>query len=127
MADILAYRAVILEIIRIRVIEVGWGWFITRIKRYTPAVTKVEEWTRAEIGVGAAIAAGNHAENGNWALFEHAAITRNNITKLGIFSFIVKFQLQIEARKAIESKIKISPTRLEKIVIEPDADEEAFW
>jgi len=27
-------------------------------------VTKVEEWTREETGVGAAIAAGNQAENG---------------------------------------------------------------
>ena len=35
-----------------------------RINKYTPAVTKVEEWTKAETGVGAAIAAGNHAENG---------------------------------------------------------------
>ena len=36
---------------------------------YTPAVTRVEEWTRAETGVGAAIAAGNQAQKGNWALF----------------------------------------------------------
>lgn len=34
-----------------------------------PAVTKVDEWTNAETGVGAAIAAGNHALNGSWALF----------------------------------------------------------
>lgn len=37
---------------------------LIRIRRYTPAVTSVEEWTRAETGVGAAIAAGNQAENG---------------------------------------------------------------
>jgi len=35
-----------------------------RINRYTPAVTKVEECTKAETGVGAAIAAGNQAEKG---------------------------------------------------------------
>jgi hypothetical protein len=29
-----------------------------------PAVTRVEEWTKEDTGVGAAIAAGNHAENG---------------------------------------------------------------
>ena len=34
-----------------------------------PAVTSVDEWTKAETGVGAAIAAGNHLENGKWALF----------------------------------------------------------
>lgn len=48
--------------------------FIIRIIRKTPAVTSVEECTNAEIGVGAAIAAGNHAENGNCALFDDAAI-----------------------------------------------------
>ena len=39
----------------------------TKFKRtikYTPAVTRVEEWTSAETGVGAAIAAGNQAEKG---------------------------------------------------------------
>lgn len=45
-----------------------------RIRIYTPAVTKVEECTKAEIGVGAAIAAGSQAENGNCALLEIAAI-----------------------------------------------------
>ena len=45
-----------------------------RINKYTPAVTSVEEWTKAETGVGAAIAAGNHAENGIWALLVHAEI-----------------------------------------------------
>ena len=41
---------------------------LKRITRYTPAVTKVEECTKADTGVGAAIAAGNHAEKGIWAL-----------------------------------------------------------
>lgn len=36
-----------------------------RIKRKTPAVTRVEEWTKALTGVGAAMAAGNHLENGS--------------------------------------------------------------
>ncbi len=31
-------------------------------------MTKVEEWTKAEIGVGAAIAKGNQDENGKIAL-----------------------------------------------------------
>ena len=39
----------------------------------TPAVTKVDECTRADTGVGAAIAAGSHLENGIWALFVMAA------------------------------------------------------
>lgn len=37
-------------------------------------MTRVEECTKAETGVGAAIAAGNHLENGICALFVEAAI-----------------------------------------------------
>ena len=39
-------------------------------------MTKVEEWTKAETGVGAAIAAGNHALKGICALFVHPAIIK---------------------------------------------------
>lgn len=45
-----------------------------RMVRNTPAVTRVEEWTSADTGVGAAIAAGNHLENGICALFVIAAV-----------------------------------------------------
>ena len=51
-----------------------------RIIRKTPAVTKVEEWTKAETGVGAAIAAGSHAENGICALFVKALKIIKKIT-----------------------------------------------
>lgn len=44
-----------------------------RTNKKTPAVTSVEECTKAETGVGAAIAAGSQLENGNWALFVIAA------------------------------------------------------
>jgi len=37
--------------------------------RNKPEVTRVEEWTKAEIGVGAAIAKGNQGEKGYKALF----------------------------------------------------------
>jgi hypothetical protein len=37
---------------------------LKRIIKYTPAVTKVEECTKADTGVGAAIAAGSHDEKG---------------------------------------------------------------
>jgi hypothetical protein len=36
-----------------------------RTTKNTPAVTSVEEWTREEIGVGAAIAAGSQFLKGN--------------------------------------------------------------
>jgi len=40
---------------------------LKRIIKNKPAVTKVEECTKAEIGVGAAIAAGNQEEKGKIA------------------------------------------------------------
>lgn len=45
-----------------------------RINMNTPAVTKVEEWTREDTGVGAAIAAGSQEEKGSWALLVIPAI-----------------------------------------------------
>lgn len=48
---------------------------LNRISKYTPAVTKVDECTKDETGVGAAIAAGNQEENGIWALLVIAAKT----------------------------------------------------
>jgi hypothetical protein len=52
-----------------------------RIIRKIPAVTRVEECTRAETGVGAAIAAGSQAENGIWALLVIPAITRQDAVR----------------------------------------------
>lgn len=40
-------------------------------------MTNVEEWTREETGVGAAIAAGNQLEKGIWALFVKEEIIIN--------------------------------------------------
>ena len=47
---------------------------------HTPAVTKVDEWTKELIGVGAAMAAGSQDENGNCALLEKDVVNTNNIT-----------------------------------------------
>ncbi|GBL86336.1 hypothetical protein AVEN_164523-1 [Araneus ventricosus] len=68
-----------------------------------------------------------HVKVGIRLFFEHAARARNSITDLGKFSFMKKFQLQIEVKKTIEGRIKIYPTRFGKILIDPDAEEEAFW
>lgn len=64
---------VIVEIAKRNVLDLTSRVSENRINRYTPAVTSVEEWTRADTGVGAAIAAGSQAENGTWALFVIAA------------------------------------------------------
>jgi hypothetical protein len=49
-----------------------------RMIKYNPAVTRVEECTKAEIGVGALIATGSHGENGKIALL---VIRPNNSNK----------------------------------------------
>ena len=51
---------------------------LNRINKKTPAVTRVEECTNDETGVGAAIAAGNHDEKGTCALL---VIKVTNIVK----------------------------------------------
>lgn len=112
---------VILEMIVIINIEEGWILFMIRRSKNTPAVTKVDEWTKAEIGVGAAIAAGNHAENGNWALLEIAAIIKRIKVIFVNSSFVVKFQFIVDVSIAILNKIAISPTRFLRMVIEPEA------
>lgn len=89
----------------------------------TPAATKVDEWTKEEIGVGAAIAAGNHDEKGNWALLVKA----KNISKqinLSFHSSLEKnwedqFSTTLIPNKTNKNK---SPTRLERIVNWP-----LFW
>lgn len=55
-----------------------------------PAVTRVELWTIAEIGVGAAIAIGNHDINGYCALFVIIEIKNIKVTILNEFKFIVE-------------------------------------
>ena len=46
---------------------VCWNRNAVRKSRYTPAVTMVAAWMRAETGVGPSIASGSQTWNGNWA------------------------------------------------------------
>jgi hypothetical protein len=55
--------------------------FLRRIRRKTPAVTRVDECTKDETGVGAAMAAGSQAENGIWALLVLIVVNRSNRNK----------------------------------------------
>ena len=43
--------------------------------RNTPATTRVEEWIKAEAGVGASIASGSHTWAKNWAAFIPPEVT----------------------------------------------------
>src|ERR687891_2821607 len=51
------------------------GW--VRAIRYTPAVTIVAAWIRAETGVGPSIASGNHVWSGIWADLANAPTSRH--------------------------------------------------
>jgi hypothetical protein len=72
-------------------------------------VTRVEEWTREETGVGAAMAAGNQDIKGNWALLvilnKNKIIVNNNI-----------WLVLLNKRNESKNKKIMSPTRFLKKV-----------
>src|ERR1700742_4342227 len=49
----------------------------SRMSRYTPDVTMVAAWMRADTGVGPAMASGNHTNRGSWADLPVAAIRKS--------------------------------------------------
>ena len=49
-----------------------------RIIKYTPAVTIVAAWIKAETGVGPSMASGNHVCNPNWADLPTAPTIKHN-------------------------------------------------
>ena len=59
-----------------------------RNSKYTPAVTRVAAWIRAETGVGPSIASGNQVCNPNWADLPIAASNSNNPITVNADSFI---------------------------------------
>lgn len=84
-------------------------------------MTRVEECTSADTGVGAAMAAGSHAEKGIWALLVILAKIKIVIIKTNFLSLkkIKKFQ---EPNLTISAKQRSSPTspsRFVKAVIIP--------
>ena len=92
-------------------------------------MTRVEEWTNADTGVGAAIAAGSQLEKGIWALFVIAA---NMIVKIrNIFSIEdhirVIFHCDMFRIQAIEIRRRTSPIRFVRAVIMPAARDLLFW
>lgn len=69
---------------------------------------------------------GSHAENGNCALFEHAATISSNIEIVEYSEFILKFQFEEIVIRPIDIKIIISPIRLLSNVIVPEEEDEKF-
>jgi len=96
---------------------------LIRIK--TPAVTNVLLWTREEIGVGAAIAAGNHLEKGNWALLVILIKTTNKETKIKVSDNLILFLVNINP--VSKTNNTPSPTRLLKKVIKLLFKDFQFW
>lgn len=94
-----------------------------RIIKYTPAVTSVEEWTSAETGVGAAIAAGSHLINGNCALLVKHPIKRKILRKI---EWTKKVDPK-EKKRPIERIKHKSPTRFKNIVIILAPKDLEFW
>lgn len=98
------------------------------MRRNTPAVTKVEECTRADTGVGAAIAAGNHLENGIWALFviaarEIAITWSHRVSRSHMWVMVQCPWLMV---RAMAIKIITSPIRLVRAVIIPAPSDLGF-
>ena len=99
------------------------------MSKKTPAVTSVEEWTSADTGVGAAIAAGSQLEKGICALLVIAAtIMAQAIAEaMGLCQKYRIFQWPWESAQPTLSKIITSPMRLARIVNMPAARDLAFW
>jgi hypothetical protein len=100
-----------------------------RINRNTPAVTSVDECTRALTGVGAAIAAGNQLEKGNCALFVIAAsmiITERRLFKSGTHEEVA-YQCPWLRDHPIARRRNASPIRLDRTVIIPAPRDFGFW
>ena len=52
------------------------------ITKKIPATTRVDECIRAEAGVGASIASGNHTCEKNWAAFMEPEVTKQKENKV---------------------------------------------
>lgn len=95
----------------------------SRINMNTPAVTRVDECTRADTGVGAAIASGSHALKGSWALLvmlanrRRSAVREGNLVESCHMDRI--FQWPWDIIDTIAVMISASPIRLVITVMNP--------
>lgn len=131
MAEMLAINIVREAVRRIRGLNRGivFSEGKNRIRRNTPAVTRVEEWTKADTGVGAAMAAGSQEENGSWALLVSAA-TATAVRSRGLkvnWWGVVMVHIPWLKDQAILRRIRTSPMRLVKAVSMPPARALGVW
>jgi hypothetical protein len=78
---------------------------------HRPAVTRVLLCTKALTGVGAAMAAGNHLINGNWALLVNAAITQRKKHQKGQLDCQLKQSFPINTKTGNNIRKITSPIR----------------
>ena len=92
-----------------------------RQSRYTPAVTMVAAWMRAETGVGPSIASGSQLKSGIWALLPVAPSNRvstTNVATVGVSDPALAKMLKYvsvckrEKSRNIATNMPTSPTRL---------------
>jgi len=100
---------------------------LNRNNKKIPAVTNVDECTKAETGVGASIAAGSHLEKGIWALFVILAIRINIIIMYSLDHIWKIFHCPIDSINEILKIIMMSPKRLIRAVNMPADKEDEFW
>lgn len=102
-----------------------------RIKINTPAATNVDECTKADTGVGAAMAQVSHAVNGNWALFVKAERVIITVRALGMaihsFHMFIILQCPCVIVSAMDRRIRESPIRFVIRVINPLFSDRGFW
>ena len=70
---------------------------LTRTSRYTPAVTIVAAWMRADTGVGPAIASGSHTYSGNCADLPAAP----SISKSTMAEAVVEVTTEVSAKMPV--------------------------
>lgn len=99
------------------------------ISKNNPAVTSVDEWTKEEIGVGAAIAAGSQGENGNKADLVDKA--RNKRGRRKVFINVESSIKWVFIDDIDSSKIKItrrqSPSRFIRMVMVAEDVDVGDW
>lgn len=87
-------------------------------------MTKVEEWTKEDTGVGAAIAAGSQEEKGTWALLVERPKKIKSMATKEELDRKKSLKFQPPPKKNIKLKIKKqSPIRFIKTVSSPDLRE----
>lgn len=109
----------------LKVLRRGWK----RMRRKIPAVTSVDEWTSAETGVGAAMAAGSQLEKGICALFViPASVSIVAIRGVrGVWDMFIINQCPWLRQQAMVRRIITSPMRFLSAVIILAPRDLGFW